>query len=308
MDKKHKMILAGISKSIIFGLSIMFIKIAMEKISIFSLLAVRFTLAALIMIVMYLLKIIELNYKGKNIVNLIALSLLFPVLYFAFETLGLKYTASTRAAIIIALNPVVVAILSTLILKEKPNNAEIIFILISTFGVIFIALMSGNSMGRSNIIGIISLFIAVVSLAFYIIFSRMLSKEFTPTEITFSMMGIGAIVFSFFSIIEKIITKDFSLLSIEMLNIDIVFSLLYLGVFASIIGTFLNNYMLSKITASQTSIYTNFTTVITILSGIIFLNESFQWYELIGSIIIITGVWGTSHYGAKSSSKKNPSR
>ncbi|HZK33034.1 MAG TPA: DMT family transporter, partial [Tissierellaceae bacterium] len=188
MDKKHKMILAGISKSIIFGLSIMFIKIAMEKISIFSLLAVRFTLAALIMIVMYLLKIIELNYKGKNIVNLIALSLLFPVLYFAFETLGLKYTASTRAAIIIALNPVVVAILSTLILKEKPNNAEIIFILISTFGVIFIALMSGNSMGRSNIIGIISLFIAVVSLAFYIIFSRMLSKEFTPTEITFSMM------------------------------------------------------------------------------------------------------------------------
>lgn len=306
MDKRYKMYLAGIIKSIIFGLSIMFIKIAMKKISIFSLLAIRFTLASSIMIIMYLFKIIDLNYKGKNLINLIALSLLFPVLYFAFETIGLKYTASTRAAIIIALSPLLVVILSTLILKEKPSTIEIIFILISTFGVIFITLMSGNIMGESNIIGIISLLIAIVCLAFYSIISRILSKEFTPTEITFSMMGIGSIVFSIFSIIEKILNKDFSLLSLKIQNIDVIFSLLYLGIFASIIGTFLNNYMLSNITANQASIYTNLTTVITILAGIIFLNESFQWYEFIGSTLIIIGVWGTSHYGSKVSYKKNP--
>nr|WP_242946953.1 EamA family transporter [Clostridium haemolyticum] len=47
------------------------------------------------------------------------LSLLEPVLYFFFESKGLKLCSASQAGIVIALIPIFVAILSSYILKEK---------------------------------------------------------------------------------------------------------------------------------------------------------------------------------------------
>ena len=66
MNQKYKIYLAGFGKSIIYGLSFIFIKIIMEKMSMVSLLGIRFILAILIMIIMYLFKIIDINYKGME--------------------------------------------------------------------------------------------------------------------------------------------------------------------------------------------------------------------------------------------------
>lgn len=300
MYEKTKLYLSGIGKSIIYGLSFMFIKNSLKHISIFSLLSIRFTLAAITMIAMYFLNIIEINYKGKDVLNLIKLSLLYPVVYFIFETIGLKYASSTQAGIMMALIPVVVAIFSTILLKERPNKVEAGFIIMSISGILFITLMSGNS-GKCSLVGLLSLIISIVCAALYNVMSRKLSNQFSPTEITFNMMCVGAIVFDVIFVIEKLIKKDFSQFLKEISNTSVILSIIYLGILASIVASFLNNYMLSKSTASQTSIYANLTTVITILAGVIFLNEDFCWYELLGSILIIAGVWGTNHYGLNKS-------
>lgn len=157
MNEKYKLYLAGIGKSIIYGLSFMFIKITLKNISIFSLLGVRFALAALTMIMMYLFNMIDINYKGKNVLDLIKLSLLYPGAYFIFETIGLKYTSSTQAGIMMALIPIVIIILSTVLLKEKPSKAETGFILISICGILFITVMNGNIGEKASVIGFLSL-------------------------------------------------------------------------------------------------------------------------------------------------------
>ncbi len=298
MNDKFKIHLSGVGKSIIYGMSFVFIKIALKNISIFSLLGLRFTLAVLLMIGMHFLKLIDINGQ-KNILDLIKLSILYPVLYFIFETIGLKYTSSTQAGIMMALIPVIVAIFSTFILKEKPNKIEIGFILISISGILFITIMNQSGNERTSCLGFIALLIAIICLALHNVMVRKISDKFSPTRITFSMMCVSAIVFDLIFVVEKLINKDFQQFIKIITNTEVVLSILYLGVLSSVIGTFFSNYMLSKVTANQASVYANLTTVITIIAGVVLLNENFHWYEFVGTVLIIIGIWGTNYYGNK---------
>lgn len=73
-------------------------------------------------------------------------------------------------------------------------------------------------------------------------------------------------------------------------------SILYLGVLSSIVAYSLINYTLSKIQASKSSVFSNLSTIVSIAAGFIFLRESFHIYELVGSVLILIGLWGTNRY------------
>jgi len=84
---------------------------------------------------------------------------------------------------------------------------------------------------------------------------------------------------------------------IPLQNFDLFLSVLYLGILSSMVAFFLLNFTLSRIKASQSSVFSNLVTVISIIAGIVFLGENFFWFQIIGGIMIITGVWGTNYYG-----------
>ncbi|HOX91478.1 MAG TPA: DMT family transporter, partial [Spirochaetales bacterium] len=102
--------LAGAGASIIFGLSFMFTKNALDTLSSWELLFLRFLTAALVMSVLVAFRLIKLDYRGKPIKLLLATALLQPVLYFIVETEGLKQADSSTAGIILSAIPVAVAV------------------------------------------------------------------------------------------------------------------------------------------------------------------------------------------------------
>ena len=87
----------------IFGMSFMFSKLALANHTPIELIAHRFLLAFLIMSILVLFKVIKIDLKGKNMKNLFLLSFAQPILYFIFESYGIKYSASSQAGIMIAL-------------------------------------------------------------------------------------------------------------------------------------------------------------------------------------------------------------
>ncbi|MCJ7690921.1 MAG: DMT family transporter, partial [Clostridiaceae bacterium] len=113
-------ILSGILTSAIFGLSFLFSKKALNIVEPFTLLSFRFLVAFTIMSILKLLGIIKINYKGKNIKNLIFLGFTQPIIYFIFETYGIQFSSSSQAGLMIALIPIFVTILSAYALKETP--------------------------------------------------------------------------------------------------------------------------------------------------------------------------------------------
>ncbi len=283
----------GTIPSIIFGFSFMFTSSLLDSFnSGFHLLAHRFNFAVISMSLLVLTGVLKVRLRGKKITPILLLSIFQPFLYFIFETFGIKYASSSQAGIMVAFIPIAVVILATLFLKERPTATQLGFIVLSVAGVITV-----NSYGLSDsgsMTGIFFLLGAVISGASYTILSRKYSTDFTPVEITWIMMWAGAVVFNIIAVLEYRITETAISYFSPLTDPESLQGLLYLGVLSSVIAFFALNYVLSKIEASRATILTNLTTVVSIVAGVVILHETFTPIQIAGSIMIITGVWGTA--------------
>lgn len=297
--EKFLPVAAGVVTCTIFGLSFLFSKKALGIVDPFELLSFRFLLAFLVMSALVMLKVIKINYKGKNMKNLILLSIMQPIIYFIFETYGIKFSSSSQAGMMIALIPIVVAIMSSYFLKEKPSVLQWTFICLSVLGVMFIVLMSGSGTNTGTTFGTLLLLGAVVSGSAFNILSRKYSIEFTPMELTYSMMALATVVFNGISIFLHIRNNTLSSYFEPLMHKDFLSALVYLGILSSIIAFFLINYTLSKIEASKSAVLANLSTIVSIIAGVIFLNEPFHLYHMIGAAMILIGVWGTNYFTVK---------
>jgi drug/metabolite transporter (DMT)-like permease len=286
--------LAGLVFSSIFGFSFLFTKEGLELMTPFQLLGFRFALAFISLSILRITGIIKIDLKGKNIKLLLLLAVFQPGIYFIFETTGMIYTTSSEAGIMIALIPIVVTILAAVILKEKTSIVQMAFVLLSVGGVFFIILNRGSSDVEGNLFGIFLLAVAVLAAAFYNIISRKLSLEFRPIEITYVMMGFGALIFNLIALYQRSFNLSgyFNILS----ETRVLITIIYLGIFSSVVAFFMMNYTLSKINAAQAAVFANFTTVVSILAGVFIRNESFYSFQIIGAVLIIVGVWGTNYF------------
>lgn len=292
--------LASTVSCTIFGLSFLFSKRALVSADPFSLLSFRFLAAFLLLTILLFFKVIKVNYSNKPTGLLLLLGIMQPVIYFTFETFGLKYATSSQAGLIIALIPIVVTILSSVILNESPTLKQLLFIILSVSGVILIVLMGkGSSHSNTTMAGIPFLFCAVLSAAFFNILSRKISLHFTPIEITYFMMAMGAICFNVISLVLHINSGTLNSYFVPLSQKSFLISILYLGVLSSIIAFFLINFTLSKIEATKSTVFSNLSTIVSIFAGVIFQHDPFTVYHLIGSTMIILGVWGTISFGNK---------
>ncbi|SDC01482.1 MULTISPECIES: DMT family transporter [unclassified Candidatus Frackibacter] len=290
-------ILAGGFVAIVFGFSFLFTKEALSSITAFHLLGFRFAFAVIILTLLRVLGIIKINFKGKKLNTLLLLAFFQPVTYFICETLGIKMTSSSEAGMMIALIPVFVTILAAIFLNERPSKKQLVFILISVIGVLFIILMKGSLEVSGQLTGIFILLGAVISAGIFNILSRKSSLQFKPLEITYIMMWIGAIFFNIVALTQHYIQGNLVNYFQPLGDTSILIAILYLGGLSSVIAFFLLNFMLSKIEASRSAVFTNLTTIISIIGGVVFRNEPFYWFHIIGGIMILLGVWGTNYYG-----------
>ena len=292
--KKYLPYLAGLLFSTIFGFSFMFSKVVLEHVTTIQLIAYRFLIAFVFFNILLLFRIVKVDFKGKKIKVLLYTAIFQPVLYFMFETFGLNLSQSNEAGMMIALIPIFVTFFSAVFLKEKPTRVQMIFILMSVLGVLYINTMKG--LDDINYLGTGLLLLAVMSAAAFNIFSRKSSKIFTPYEITYSMMITGFIVFNALAVVEAISNNNLNEYLLPLKDFEVLGPLLYLGIIASIGGFFLVNYSLGKLEAHVSSIFANVATIVSIAAGTFILGESFYYYHLLGSIMIIAGVYGTVRY------------
>ncbi|MDP4087858.1 MAG: DMT family transporter [Bacillota bacterium] len=298
MHNKHNILpyITAIITSIIFGLSFLFSKRALSVASPLMLLSFRFLAAFTVMSILIALKVIKVNYKNKPLRWLLLLAVIEPVVYFIFETYGLQRTASSVGGLMIALIPIAVTVMAVYFLDEKPSAIETAFIITSVAGVALIVVMGSSGGEGSSVIGVLLLMGAVLSAAFFNIISRKISKDFSPMEITYFMMALGAVSFNVMAVIDSAARGELHNYFMPLKSTTFVTSVVYLGILSSIIAYFLINYTLSKIEASKSSVFSNISTIVSIVAGVIFLKESFQVYHIVGAVMILGGVWGANYF------------
>jgi len=302
MNKKAH--IAGVFFSVIFGFSFMMSKMALEYVTPVGLIAYRFLLAFIVFEILRLTKVIKININRKALISIVLVAIFQPVLYFLFETFGLAKTTSAEAGLMIALIPIFVTILSSVILKEKPLFLQVIFILISVSGVVLIQIFKSGLNFESSSIGFGLLLLAVISAALFNIASRSAAKDHKPHEITYVMMIMGAVCFNGIYIVQLLIENDLPRYFSNLSNPSVFLPILYLGIIASIIGFFLVNYSLNKLPAHISSVYANISTIVAVIAGAIFLKETLYFYHIIGGAMIVTGVYGAARINYLRNRKK----
>jgi drug/metabolite transporter (DMT)-like permease len=291
--------LSGMLFASIFGLTFMFTKVLLEEVSPMGIIAYRFTLAIITMELLRRFRVIHVNLNNKPLRLLMLIALFQPILYFLLETIGIQFVSSSEAGMMIALIPIVVAVLSPFFGKERPTIVQIGFISLSVSGVLFINLMKSSIGEEVSILGISLIFLAVVSAALFNMFSRRAREVFQPADITYVMMATGAVVFNVIYVTQ--LTLEGNLFGyVSFLSPSSVFPLLYLGIMASVGGFFLVNTSLSKLPAHVSSVYANIATIVAVIAGAVILSEAILWFHWVGAGMIVTGVYGTNRFRRRS--------
>jgi drug/metabolite transporter (DMT)-like permease len=290
---------AAVIGAVIVGFSFLFVKMALTVSNPMDILAHRFTLSIAAALILLFFGRIRLTLRPQDLLTLLPLALFYPALFFAFQAYGLLHTSSSEAGIIHAAVPILTMLLAGYFLKEYSSVLQKFLIVLSVAGVIFIFAMKGIDLENNRLQGTSLMVLSALCLAGYNILTRKMAKKFSTIELTCVMTLIGFIVFNGLALIRHLRDGTLNLFFQPFESPIFVLSLLYLGVLSSLVTSFLSNYALSHIEASQMSVFSNLSTLVAVLAGVVFLEEKLFAYHILGGLAIIAGVVGTNYLTAR---------
>ena len=288
MKQTKKAILASLIGNSIFGFSFLFSKVALGIVSPFVLLSIRFLTAFLMLNLLCLTGKCKISLRGKPVGLLLLLGLVQPVCYFICETYGISMTSASFSGVMIGLAPVVGLIFGMLFLKEKCTLLQGVCTIFSAIGV---GMTTTGGFGAS-LGGFLMLLGAVCSAALFAILSRRIAGLFSAVERTYVMFALGSTVFTSIALAQN--GWNPAALLTPLTQPTFVIAVLYLAVVSSVCAFLLINYALSHIPAGRALIFSNFTTVISVLAGIFIMKDAFTPMQLRGMAIITASVFGVS--------------
>ena len=291
--------------TLIIGLSFIFVRTALSSATVYDLLAHRFTVAILALAITYIAgrKPIPL-FSASRIKPLLLLSLFYPFLFFSLQTLGLKYTTASEAGIISAVLPIITLVMAYIFLKEKTNAKQIISILVSVAGLLYIIFKKTPSSGTGSLKGSLLILLSILSIVAYYILGRKITPRYQALDITFFMTLTAFIVFNCISLYKHMQSDSLEVYFQPFANSKYLWAIVYLGILSSFLTSLFSNYALSVISTSQVGVFNNISPVISVIGGVLFLNENLYLYHIIGSILILLGVAGSMIFKNPDSSNK----
>lgn len=288
--------------TIIIGLSFIFVKIGLRYVSAIDLLAFRFTAGTISIGILWMLGFLKFSsFSWSKAKSLLLLSLFYPLLFFAFQTFGMEYSTANEAGIIFATVPIFTLVIAGIFLKERTTVLQKLGIILSVAGVAYIIYSTSNLSEVSSFKGLVLLLLSVFSIVVYYALGKKISLEFSTLEITVWMTILAFIAFNSWSIVHYFQNDTLKEFFKPLIQKEFLWTVLYLGVLSSVVTSFLTNYALSKIPASQIAVFNNLSPIITIIGGVVILGETLHSYQIIGGILVILGVIMTQLFNTKKS-------
>ncbi|MBI5614429.1 DMT family transporter [Candidatus Gottesmanbacteria bacterium] len=292
----HKAITALIIANTIWGAAPAIFKLSLENIPPFTLAFWRFFLGSLVMIP--ILKG-QIWFKLKSISDLVLLffnSLSGITVNILFFFLGLNLTKSINAAVIASSAPIMTFAIAILLLRERFVAKKCTGMLLGFLGILIIILEPILTKGLDgSVLGNIFFVLATLGAVGGTISGRSLFQKYNPLVLSFWCFVIGAFTFLPLAVNEYI-------------KIPTLYTILdwrgYLGIFfGSLLSTAaaysLFNWGLSKIRASDASLFTYIDPVVGALLGVAILHEPVSLFFLTGGALIFIGIFiaeGRIHY------------
>ncbi|OAA31181.1 multidrug transporter [Kosmotoga arenicorallina S304] len=263
--------------AIMWGISYLFTKVAVENLPPMFLALLRFLLAVSIL---YPLSLKERKRLKFRVSTMLAGS--FGVtLYFFFENYGLKYTSPSDASIIVSAAPILTLIFYD-ILHKKFDFPEYLGTFIAFVGVVLI-IYNGKFSESSSLLGNFLAFGAAISWTGYTYFFDRTRDASLTANIEVMLWGIAfTLPFALFEVLSDPAGIHFSVSAIG--------GVLYLGIFASALGYFLWGKGIHLWGGKAATLWVYTIPIFTIIGDIFVLHYRPGTFFIIGALAVSTGM------------------
>lgn len=272
--------------AIIWALNFSVIKSSLTEIDPLSFNGLRFVFAAAIIWIALLWKKQPFSIPKKDWLPLLGMGLLGNLVYQGLFIIGIDYTFSANAAVMLGTIPIWVALFSHFFNLERMNAFKTVAVLFAFSGIVFIISGGSNgfSLGSDTFIGDVIIILSAIVWGGFTILSKPFLNRYTPIQFSTIMSTIGCVVL-FLIGLPNMTTIDWTSVSYAAYGGVIYSGLLSIGA-AYIIW----NYGLQTVGAVRTATYQNLVPVMGLVFGIVLLNEQLTFLQYFGSALVIAGI------------------
>lgn len=272
--------------AVIWALNFSIIKNSLAEVDPFSFNGLRFIFAAALIWGVLLWRKQQFSIPKKDWLPLLGMGLLGNLVYQGLFIIGIDYTLSANAAVMLGTIPVWVAVFSHLFNLERMNKYKVLGVLCAFGGIIFI--IGGGarefSMTSDTFIGDVIIVLAAMVWGLYTILSKPFLERYTPIQFSAVMSSIGCVVL-FLIGLPSMLTVNWSAVSYPAYG-----GIIYSGLLAIGAAYVIWNYGLQTVGAVHTATYQNLVPVLGLLFGIVLLGEQLTLAQYFGSALVIGGI------------------
>jgi drug/metabolite transporter (DMT)-like permease len=231
-------------------------------------------------------KAFKVTKKQLFQLSLLGATGIFAYSFFFFT--GLRMVKASHGALIVALNPVLVMLISSSIGKERISRIKIIGLLLSITGTAIV-------IARGDLFDLFTMFTwgdafmlgCPISWALYTYFAKDALKFATPLQASTWAIVIGLAMLLFFVPFETYPTK---------VDWTIWLAIVYLGICGSVLGFVWYYEGIKEIGPVKTSVFNNLIPIFAVMFSVVLLDETIHAYMWYGSALVISGVYIINKY------------
>lgn len=261
--------------ALMWGSGFIGMDIGLEYLTVFQIMAGRFTLATIILCIIFRKKLKLINkavlWKG---------AVLGAILFLAFviQTYGLVYTTPSKNAFLTALNVIFVPLLAYLVYKRRFDRFEILAAFIAIIGIGFLSLQGSMSMNIGDMLSIL----CAVAFAFDIFYTNVFVKTEDALALTIVQFMTASILSLFMAAVMGELTLD--------VPTEGIYAIVYLAVFCTVIAYACQNVGMQYANPTKSAIILSTEALFGTILSVIILHEILTGRMIIGCILIFGAI------------------
>jgi len=273
--------------AILFGASVVAVRVAVQDIPPLTLAILRFGQGGLLLLLLLLIWARDLLRIGWHDVPYLVLlgAIFFTIFPVTFNT-SLRLTEASRGALMLATMPLWSVLLARSAKRERLSTRQMCGVLLTLAGVGVVLAERGLTFagtGLSLAGDVLMLVTALCGAVYGVLAKRMLTRYKALTVTAYTMM-FGTLLLMPLTFLEDPSS------ALARMRTDTVMLVLFLGIFGGAIGYFLWTFALTRLSPTQVAVYINLNPMIATLLGVTLLAEKLTGIFVAGFAAVFAGV------------------
>ena len=275
--------------TLVWGINLSLIKISLKELRPHAFNGVRLTVSAVLYGFVLLASRRKAPALGRDAWKIIGLAVLGVTLYQWLFIQGIEHTGASTTSLILAMSPVFIAVLSTILGIERIHWAAWLGIAVSIAG--FYAVIAGPALSfrlsAAALRGDLLLLAANMCWALYTVLSKGLLERIAPLRLAALTAVPGTLLYL------PLAARDMAAQRYTNVSWAAWGGLLYSAVLAIFAGYIVWYSSLRRVGNAKTAIYTTLNPVFAVLFAALFLSERITPVQGVGAAVILAGVYLT---------------